>query len=162
MWDLLSLEAAVTTSFNPLLYKQMLKEAEPTVVIWGVNLLSLPLLGLFTLALTPQIPVPDCFRELECCHTSCLHTSVAVGRGFVGHTPADLQPNLHHTDFGCFSERDTLRPRFVRSRIRVGRHLLAQSQFKSGFACAFQIPGVYARSYAGLIGRTALGYHVVV
>ncbi len=59
MWAFLALGAAVLTSFNPILYKQMLKEAEPTVVVWGVTLLSLPLLGLFTLALTPQIPTLD-------------------------------------------------------------------------------------------------------
>jgi len=37
----------------------MLKEADSLVVVWGVNLLALPLLGLFAFALTPQIPSMD-------------------------------------------------------------------------------------------------------
>jgi len=39
----------------------MLKNAEAVVVVWAVTLLSLPLLGLFTLALTPQLPSLDWF-----------------------------------------------------------------------------------------------------
>ncbi len=65
MWALLALGAALLASFNPLLYKQMLKDAEPLVVVWGVILLGLPLLGLFTLALTPQIPTFDGFFALS-------------------------------------------------------------------------------------------------
>lgn len=59
MWAILALSAAVLTSFNPILYKRILKDADPIVVVWGVTLLALPLLGLFTLALTPQLPRVD-------------------------------------------------------------------------------------------------------
>jgi drug/metabolite transporter (DMT)-like permease len=59
MWVLLALGAAVLTSFNPILYKRMLKDADSTTVVWGVTLLSLPLLGLFTFVLTPQLPNVD-------------------------------------------------------------------------------------------------------
>lgn len=56
MWFYLALGAAALTSFNPILYKRMLKDADSLVIVWGVTLLALPLLGLFTLALTPQLP----------------------------------------------------------------------------------------------------------
>ncbi len=59
MWAILALSAAVLTSFNPILYKRILKDADPIVVVWGVTLLALPLLGLFALALTPQLPRLD-------------------------------------------------------------------------------------------------------
>lgn len=59
MWAILALGAAVLTSLNPILYKRMLKDADSIVVVWGVTLLALPLLGLFTLALTPQLPSLD-------------------------------------------------------------------------------------------------------
>ena len=59
MWAILALGTAALTSFNPILYKRMLKDAEAVVVVWAVSLLSLPLLGLFTLALTPQFPSLD-------------------------------------------------------------------------------------------------------
>lgn len=59
MWALLALGAAVLTSFNPILYKRMLKDADAIIVVWGVALISLPLLGLFTAALTSQIPTLD-------------------------------------------------------------------------------------------------------
>ena len=59
MWAFLALGAAVLTSFNPILYKRMLKDADAIIVVWGVTLISLPLLGLFTIALTPQIPTLD-------------------------------------------------------------------------------------------------------
>lgn len=59
MWVVFALGAAVLTSFNPILYKRMLKDAEPLVAVWGVTLLALPLLGMFTLALTPQFPRLD-------------------------------------------------------------------------------------------------------
>ncbi len=56
MWFYLALGAAALTSFNPILYKRMLKDADSLVIVWGVTLLALLLLGLFTLALTPQLP----------------------------------------------------------------------------------------------------------
>ena len=59
MWALFALGAAALTSFNPILYKRMLKDAEPLVVVWGVTLLALPLLALFALALTPRLPQVD-------------------------------------------------------------------------------------------------------
>ena len=59
MWAFLALGAAVLTSFNPILYKRMLNDADIIVVVWGVTLLSLPLLGLFTFALTSRLPTFD-------------------------------------------------------------------------------------------------------
>ena len=59
MWAFLALGAAVLTSFNPILYKRMLKNADPIVVVWAVTFLSLPLLGLFTFAVSPQLPTCD-------------------------------------------------------------------------------------------------------
>ncbi len=59
MWAFLALGAAVLNSFNPILYKRMLKDVDAIIVVWGVTLISLPLLGLFTVALTSQIPTLD-------------------------------------------------------------------------------------------------------
>ena len=59
MWAFFALGAAVLASFNPILYKRMLQDAEPIIVVWGATILSLPLLGLFTFALTSQIPTLD-------------------------------------------------------------------------------------------------------
>ena len=59
MWAVFAIGAAVLTSFNPILYKRLLKHADAIVVVWGINLLALPLLGLFALALTPQFPRID-------------------------------------------------------------------------------------------------------
>lgn len=59
MWVFLALGTAVLTSFNPILYKRMLKDSEPVIVVWGVTLLALPLLGLFAFILTPSAPSVD-------------------------------------------------------------------------------------------------------
>jgi len=59
MWVLFALGAAALTSFNPILYKRILRDAEPLVVVWGVTLLALPLLALFALSLRPQLPQMD-------------------------------------------------------------------------------------------------------
>lgn len=59
MWILFALGAALLASFNPILYKQILKDADPLTVVWSVMLLSLPLLGFFTVILTPQLPQLD-------------------------------------------------------------------------------------------------------
>jgi uncharacterized membrane protein len=59
MWALFALGVALLTSFNPILYKRILRDAGPLVVVWGVTLLALPLLALFTLLLTPQLPQMD-------------------------------------------------------------------------------------------------------
>ena len=56
IWAFLALGAAVLTSFNPILYKRILRDADPITVVWGVTLLALPLLGLFAYILTPQLP----------------------------------------------------------------------------------------------------------
>ena len=56
MWALFALSAAVLTSFNPILYKRILKDTDPIIVVWGVTVLALPLLGLFAFVLTPQLP----------------------------------------------------------------------------------------------------------
>lgn len=64
MWFVLALGAALLTSFNPILYKKMLKDADTLVVVWGVTLIALPLLGLFTVVLTPTIPRLDWFFAL--------------------------------------------------------------------------------------------------
>ncbi len=59
MWAILALGAAVLTSFNPILYKRMLGDVDPLVVVWGVVSLSLPLLAVFTFAGAPQWPALD-------------------------------------------------------------------------------------------------------
>ena len=59
MWVLFALGAAVLTSFNPILYKRMLKDTDPVVVVWGVILLALPVLALFTFASLSQLPKLD-------------------------------------------------------------------------------------------------------
>lgn len=59
MWVILAFSAALLTSFNPILYKRMLKDTDSIIVVWGVTLLALPLLGLFAFALTPRLPEKD-------------------------------------------------------------------------------------------------------
>lgn len=59
MWVFLALGAALLTSFNPVLYKRMLRDTEPVVLVWGVTLLSLPLLGIFAFILSPALPSID-------------------------------------------------------------------------------------------------------
>lgn len=59
MWAILALGTALLTSFNPILYKRILKNADPLIVIWTVNLLGLPMLGIFTWVLTPKLPELD-------------------------------------------------------------------------------------------------------
>lgn len=59
MWTIFALGAALLTSFNPILYKRILKDVDPLIVVWSVTLLGLPLLGLFTLSFTPRLPRLD-------------------------------------------------------------------------------------------------------
>jgi len=59
IWAFLALSAAVLTSFNPILYKRILRDIDPIIVVWGVILLALPLLGLFAFVFTPQLPSWD-------------------------------------------------------------------------------------------------------
>ena len=56
MWTILALGAAVLTSFNPILYKRMLRDTDTIVVIWGITLLALPLLAFFNIPLTSPLP----------------------------------------------------------------------------------------------------------
>jgi drug/metabolite transporter (DMT)-like permease len=56
---LFALGAALLTSFNPILYKRLLKDADPLSVVWAVTLLGLPLLGVLTLLLTAHVPRLD-------------------------------------------------------------------------------------------------------
>ena len=58
-WAFFALSAAVLTSFNPILYKRILRDTDPVIVVWGVTLLALPLLGVFAFATTPQLPSWD-------------------------------------------------------------------------------------------------------
>lgn len=55
MWAILALGAALLTSFNPILYKRILKDMDPLIVVWAVNLLGLPILGILTLKFTPPL-----------------------------------------------------------------------------------------------------------
>jgi uncharacterized membrane protein len=55
-WAFFALSAAVLTSFNPILYKRILRDTDPIIVVWGVTLLALPLLGIFAFVTTPQFP----------------------------------------------------------------------------------------------------------
>ena len=58
MWLPFALIAALLTSFLPVINKRLLRDAPVSVVAWGVNALSLPLLGLASLLLLP-IPQVD-------------------------------------------------------------------------------------------------------
>ncbi len=57
MWAWLALLTALLTSFNPILYKRILANADSTQAVWGVTLLSLPLLT--ATALVWVIPFPQ-------------------------------------------------------------------------------------------------------
>ncbi len=59
MWAILAFGAALLTSFNPILYKPILKDADTIVVVWGITLLSLPLFALFTFAPMSHFPAFD-------------------------------------------------------------------------------------------------------
>lgn len=59
MWAILALGAALLTSFNPILYKRILKNVDPLVLVWAVTLIGLPLLGIFTWTFTPQLSELD-------------------------------------------------------------------------------------------------------
>lgn len=55
MWAIFALGAALLTSFNPILYKRILKDVDPLIVVWAVTLLGLPLLAIFTFTLTSSL-----------------------------------------------------------------------------------------------------------
>ncbi|MBE0409199.1 MAG: EamA family transporter [Anaerolineales bacterium] len=75
MWAILALGAALLTSFNPILYKRMLKDTDVLVVIWGVILLALPILGLFTFTFTPQLPRLDTWFFVGVLGSAILNTT---------------------------------------------------------------------------------------
>jgi hypothetical protein len=52
MWAIFPLGASLLTSFNSILYKCILKDADPFLVVWAVTLLGLLLLATFTFTLT--------------------------------------------------------------------------------------------------------------
>lgn len=61
MWLLLALTAAFLTSFLPIINKRLLVKADVSVVAWGTNALSLPLLALASLILLPLPAVDSVF-----------------------------------------------------------------------------------------------------
>lgn len=73
MWVFLAIGAAMLTSFNPILYKRMLKGSDPIIVVWGVTLLALPLLVLFNLIRAPRIPETDWLFVLGVCGSAGLN-----------------------------------------------------------------------------------------
>lgn len=75
MWVFFALGAALLSSFNPMLYKRMLKDADAVVVVWGVTLLALPLLGVFTFALTPHLSDLDVWFVLGVIGSACLNAA---------------------------------------------------------------------------------------
>jgi uncharacterized membrane protein len=58
MWLVLALVAALLTSFLPIVNKRLLADTPVSVVAWGVNALSLPLLGALAILLMP-LPAVD-------------------------------------------------------------------------------------------------------
>jgi uncharacterized membrane protein len=50
MWQIYALVAAVLTAFLPIINKQLLKDTDVSVVAWGVNAFSLPVLGVVAYA----------------------------------------------------------------------------------------------------------------
>src|SRR5947209_8285989 len=57
-WVVFALISAFLTSFLPIVNKRLLADTPVGVVAWGVNVLSLPILGFVALALYP-VPVVD-------------------------------------------------------------------------------------------------------
>ena len=53
MWAIYALAAALFTSFNPILYKRLLGNSEPVVVVWSVIAVAWPLLAAATWILGP-------------------------------------------------------------------------------------------------------------
>jgi uncharacterized membrane protein len=78
MWIILALGAAFLTSFNPILYKRMLQEADSLLVVWGVSLLALPLLGLFAFAFTPRLPNIDMLFSVGVLGSSVLNVAAQL------------------------------------------------------------------------------------
>jgi uncharacterized membrane protein len=58
MWLAFALVAALLTSYLPIVNKRLLVDTPVSVVVWGVNALSLPVLGVLAILLVP-IPTVD-------------------------------------------------------------------------------------------------------
>jgi drug/metabolite transporter (DMT)-like permease len=61
MWLTFALVAAFLTSFLPIVYKRLLADTPVAVVAWGINALSLPLLGLAAMTVVPVPRVDGVF-----------------------------------------------------------------------------------------------------
>lgn len=61
MWVFFSLIAATLTSFLPIINKRLLTDTDVSVVAWGFNAFSLPILGLATIVLLPVPQVDTLF-----------------------------------------------------------------------------------------------------
>ncbi len=61
MWFLYALIAALITSFLPIINKRLLRDTDASVVAWGFNALSLPLLAIATIVLMPASQVDEIF-----------------------------------------------------------------------------------------------------
>ncbi len=61
MWFALALAAALLTSILPIINKRLLADTPVPTVAWGVNALSLPLLGVFAVLLLPLPAVDSVF-----------------------------------------------------------------------------------------------------
>jgi uncharacterized membrane protein len=59
MWAWLAFLTAFLTSFNPILYKRILADADSAEAVWGATLLSLPLLAVTSLAWVIPFPQVD-------------------------------------------------------------------------------------------------------
>jgi hypothetical protein len=64
MWIVLALGTAVLTSLNPIIDKRLLVAAEVPVVIWTAQLIALPLLATFALAIFGVSTVDQLFIVL--------------------------------------------------------------------------------------------------
>jgi len=78
VWVIFALGAALLTSFNPILYKRMLGEAGPIIVVWGVIGLALPLLALMTFLLAPTLPQVDTLFVLACFGSAAMNALAHV------------------------------------------------------------------------------------
>lgn len=61
MWLVFALVAALLTSFLPIVNKRLLADTPVSIVAWGINTLSLPLLGLAAMILLPLPRVDSVF-----------------------------------------------------------------------------------------------------
>lgn len=59
LWAILSLVAALLSSFNPIIYKRILRDADVAVTTWAGQTFSLPLLAITALFLFQPLPSVD-------------------------------------------------------------------------------------------------------